>query len=191
MKKIERIIIYPLLFLALFQSFVGLKPTFAGSSEENVAVFDKIVAKEISIVNNEGDRVVEIGSEPSGSGGFIFVFGVNKDYSPACINIAAENNIAAIELYQSADFRDYADISIHATPEMNMFFLKYPKSNIFSMNFGSGNNENAFFNTFNTKGDNLVNISLTTDGDGAVFTYDKYGESYTSYGFDKYRNTDE
>lgn len=52
MSKYERLIIYPLLFLALFCSLTGVNIVNATQQ-----FFDRIVAKEVVIVNNEGQEM--------------------------------------------------------------------------------------------------------------------------------------
>lgn len=55
MSKYERLIIYPLLFLALFSALTGVNIVNATQQ-----VLDKIVAKEIAVVNNEGTTVASL-----------------------------------------------------------------------------------------------------------------------------------
>jgi uncharacterized protein GlcG (DUF336 family) len=53
--KYERFIIYPLLFIALFCAVTGVNVVSATQQ-----VFDKIVAREIAVVNNEGNTVASL-----------------------------------------------------------------------------------------------------------------------------------
>jgi hypothetical protein len=53
--KYERFVIYPLLFLALFCAITGVNVVSATQQ-----VFDKIVAREIVVVNNEGNTVAAL-----------------------------------------------------------------------------------------------------------------------------------
>lgn len=55
MSKYERFIIYPLLFIALFCAVTGVNVVSATQQ-----VFDKIVAREIAVVNNEGNTVASL-----------------------------------------------------------------------------------------------------------------------------------
>ena len=59
MKKFERFIIYPLLFIALFFSFAddGLQQTTAQQ------VYDELIAKNIKIVNDDGKTMIELKTE--------------------------------------------------------------------------------------------------------------------------------
>lgn len=55
MSKYERLIIYPLLFLALFCALTGVNVVNATQQ-----ILDKIVAKEIVVVNDEGNTVASL-----------------------------------------------------------------------------------------------------------------------------------
>ncbi|HHY14960.1 MAG TPA: hypothetical protein GX521_02675 [Firmicutes bacterium] len=55
MSKYERLIIYPLLFIALFCALTGVNMVSATQQ-----FLDKIVAKEIVVVNDEGDTVASL-----------------------------------------------------------------------------------------------------------------------------------
>lgn len=55
MSKYERLIIYPLLFLALFSALTGVNVVNATQS-----IFDKIVTREIVVVNTEGETVASL-----------------------------------------------------------------------------------------------------------------------------------
>lgn len=55
MSKYERLIIYPLLFIALFCALTGVNVVNATQQ-----ILDKIVAKEIVVVNNEGNAVASL-----------------------------------------------------------------------------------------------------------------------------------
>jgi hypothetical protein len=59
MKKFERYIIYPILFIVLFFSFSGddLHQTTAQQ------VYDEIIARKITIVNEDGQKMSEISSD--------------------------------------------------------------------------------------------------------------------------------
>ncbi|NMB02433.1 MAG: hypothetical protein GX971_13110 [Firmicutes bacterium] len=55
MSKYERLIIYPLLFIALFYALTGINVVNATQQ-----VLDKIIAREILVVNDEGNTVASI-----------------------------------------------------------------------------------------------------------------------------------
>ncbi len=55
MSKYERLIIYPLLFISLFCALTGVNMVSATQQ-----FLDKIVAKEIVVVNDEGDTVASL-----------------------------------------------------------------------------------------------------------------------------------
>ncbi len=55
MSKYERLIIYPLLFIALFVALTGVN--VVGATQQ---IFDKIVAREIVVVNHEGNTVASL-----------------------------------------------------------------------------------------------------------------------------------
>lgn len=55
MSKYERLVIYPLLFLSLFYALTGVNVVNATQQ-----LWDKIVAKEIVIVNDQGDTVASL-----------------------------------------------------------------------------------------------------------------------------------
>lgn len=55
MSKYERLIIYPLLFLALFSALTGVNVVNATQN-----IWDKIVAREIVIINTTGDTVASL-----------------------------------------------------------------------------------------------------------------------------------
>lgn len=59
MKKFERFIIYPLLFIALFFSFAddGFQQTTAQQ------FYDEIIAKNIKIVDERGNKLIELSAE--------------------------------------------------------------------------------------------------------------------------------
>ena len=63
MHKYERFIIYPLLILALFYGMAGDQVMTSAQK-----VYDEIVAKNISIVNEQGERILLIGNDVNGSG---------------------------------------------------------------------------------------------------------------------------
>ncbi len=55
MSKYERLIIYPLLFIALFCALTGVNVVSATQQ-----IFDRIVAREIVVVNNDGNTVASL-----------------------------------------------------------------------------------------------------------------------------------
>lgn len=63
MHKYERFIIYPLLILALFYGMAGDQVMTSATQ-----VYNEIVAKDISILNNKGELAMRMTSDVNGSG---------------------------------------------------------------------------------------------------------------------------
>ena len=59
MKKFERFIIYPMLFIALFFSFAGDEVKQITAQQ----VYDEIIAKSIKVVNDKGNTLIEISAK--------------------------------------------------------------------------------------------------------------------------------
>jgi|AntDeeMinimDraft_5_1070356.scaffolds.fasta_scaffold19659_1 hypothetical protein len=70
MKKFERFVIYPMLFIALFFSFAGgdLQQTTAQQGAE-----EHIIAKRITVINDDYESIIQLGNNSS-DGGIISVY---------------------------------------------------------------------------------------------------------------------
>lgn len=236
MSKWERLIVYPLLLIALFYG-VGDELVSSAST-----VLDEIVAKSIRVVNDEGESVVRISGErgigyvgiySSKSDGAIALFvnettsridmnkpnkglmatgiglTVNEEQSiielyspsdknitvgeskqlmvlPPSLTISAKNEETSIELSnlnENDDENKYIAARISSTSESNNFRI-WDKNNIGAANLFCDKSIRGLF-IFNKHGDPSTLLAETTQGHGAIFTYDKYGEDYKTYGYYK------
>lgn len=122
MKKFERFIIYPLLFIAVFFSFAddGLQQTTAQQ------FYNEIIAKNIKIVDERGNKLIELSAEKNEvfeqGYGKINVFSKSSTLGNSNTNIQA----GSIDLNNNSEWRTYI-----GTGSINL------KDNKNAMNIGS------------------------------------------------------
>ena len=181
MKKFERFIIYPLLIVALFYSFAGEQVTTTAQD-----VIDKLIVREISVIDDEGIETINITSDVIG--GKIVV---NSTFSEDIrLNIESTGLMLLSELSQTSlgfdgmyisnenintGFRN-GSISVWETTPFG------EESNLYA-HIGLDDNENAGIVLNNNNGDQLIGIGADTNGHGLINIYDKYGEDWRSYSF--------
>ena len=191
MKKFERFIIYPLLIVALFYSFAGEQVTTA---TENV--IERLVVREISVVNDEGVENINIGSNNL-VGGRIKIEDTmfNKDRrgfinitsgSISINNITEEssNSVSLSSLNVRVQDDDYeTNISpskVSLSESINMFVNPdAPKI----ISFGIGENDNGIIKVNNSRGDSLIKVGSDDTAHGLIKIFDKYGEVFKDYSF--------
>ncbi len=182
MKKFERLIIYPLLIVALFFSLPDGQITTA---TENI--IDKLVVREISVVNDEGVETINIKGYSSIMGGEILVDNLFVDKGHTIIdakglqtrqeNYSAKLNGLGLKMsddnYQLNISND--SISIRETLTLGEPFNEYAY-----IGLSEGNDGMLVLN--NSRGDNLISMGADIiDGHGVMNIYDKHGEDYRSY----------
>lgn len=233
MKNYERFIVYPLLFIALFYS-VG--DQFVSSASN---VIDQIIARNITIVDERGNKVVEISSHDDGgqiklnntqneygisimstnSSNFMNFYKPNgtvlngkisisantlessiKVYSPdkevvipftePSIRISSRSNENLVSILNPKDEKgDTSAIKLLASQESNIVAVCDQKNQLGAVLYADTTYHGldvispGGINLRNSHEDLLVSIGQTTKGHGSVFTYDKYGDQYRSYGF--------
>ena len=165
MQKFERFIIYPLLIVALFYSFAGEQATTTAQE-----VVDKLVVREISVVNDEGDEAVNIGS--LGGAGTVEVKNniMEETYSYINYNGFYSRGPKTRSSLESIGFRIRSS-------ELDM-----DKENIVEIGRYS-DDLSGFAEFYNSNGDSRVFIGANTEDHGLINIYDKYGEDFRSYSF--------
>lgn len=162
MKKFERFIIYPLLIVALFYIISGQQ---AIVSAENI--LDKLVVREIFVVNDSGQEVVNICANSEG-GGSVWTFNENgvKGTSMGSVSdggvISTSNRNGVIGTCITSD--DFGGFIWTSDKDGAM------RTAMFS------DNEASFIQTLNKEG--VVGSSMTTsslDDSSIIRTYNKNG----------------
>jgi hypothetical protein len=164
MKKFERFIIYPMLFIALFFSFAGdgVQQTTAQQ------VYDEIIAKKITIVNDNGDETTRLTANKFG--GQIILENPLDSRNQVRINhngIGMSNSMSTLILNSGR----LAVINKEKEKNEQIILLMGRKE---GESFASFRNEN---------GDELVEIGTNNNGNGLINIYDKYGENRRSYSY--------
>ena len=195
MKKFERFIIYPLLIVALFYSLPGEQITTA---TENV--IDRLVVRELSVVNDEGTEVVNIGSSSfTGKSGRISVYNGRlgeKIYSTITsgnfevVNTVNTDRRATLSFgglsLRSEDYWSYItgnSITIQDYFELyELYDDDVPKRRYLDLSIND--NGSGFLQISNNKGYPLLYLGPEGgNGHGLINIYDKYGEDWRSYNF--------
>ena len=166
MKKFERFIIYPLLIMTLFYSFAGEQVTTTAQD-----VIDKLVVREISVIDEEGNEVVNIDSVPY-HGGEIMIYGGPSD------------SFSKISGYS---FQTVIDNNMTLVSQLGFTIQQFDEDPITPpkrfVDIGVSNNGNGYSILNNSHGDPLIYIGFNENGHGLINVYDKYGENWRSYGF--------
>ncbi|NMB19199.1 MAG: hypothetical protein GX984_07095 [Erysipelothrix sp.] len=131
MLKKERMIVYPLLFLSLFSSLIGI-----GVLHANSTALERLEVRELVVVNEDGQKVIKL--NPNDFGGSLSVF---NNYGDEVAVLYTEDGIYTYtELRLRSPLDDkYSGISIAA----------YGDSRIFD-NLGSPSYNISFSNGFDT-----------------------------------------
>jgi len=192
MKKFERFIIYPLLIVALFYSFAGEQVTEA---TENV--IDKLVVREISVVNDDDKEVINIGSLFSGYHGLINVYDVRdkeKMYSTISsgsfrvvnnmrTGSSASLSFTGVSLKRDDYWNFITSNSISISDDVEYYEIyddDVPKRRYISLRVDD--QSNAFFTINNQEGNPLLYLGPdSSSGHGLINVYDQYSESGKSY----------
>ncbi|MBA7692345.1 hypothetical protein ES703_100912 [subsurface metagenome] len=193
MKKFERFIIYPLLIVALFYIISGQQIII---SAENI--LDKLVVREIFVVNDRGQEVVNI-SANNGGGGSIWT--LNKDgvvgTSMGSVSdggiITTYNKDGVIGAFITSDDTGGLICTFNKNGAMGsdlaislfllpLFLIKMGQDGVIGNMMGSTDIGNGIV-IFNQKGELLVEIIAGETEHGVINVYDKYGGECTSYSY--------
>jgi len=155
MHKYERFIIYPLLIVALFYGFAGEQ---MGTTAQEV--MDKLVVREISVVNSRNNEVINIGNRGMFGGGSFEIYNATNN---AIVTLSSTiEGSGAIEVYGK---------------EGNMLIAQ-------SVNEEGGGS----IGIFNRHNNIVIGLGQTVSdelgiggGHGLINVYDKYGEDFRSY----------
>ncbi|PTV94429.1 hypothetical protein C8C76_1323 [Halanaerobium saccharolyticum] len=205
MQKFERFIIYPMLFIAIFFSFAddGVQQTTAQQ------VYDEIIAKSISIVNDEGELLINLSrheeSNVNKNSGRIKIIGYDGDKTniiPGHISLeqnknylkAQSNGIYINEYDNKKEETNRIKIGNNINSNYTYFFgIGIYKNNIFHNNpyymdnidnlsvMLKSNSKSGLLSIKNDHGDDLIYLGSSTNSHGLINIYDKYGEDYRSY----------
>lgn len=162
MKKFERFIIYPLLLVTLFYIISGLQ--IIPSAEP---ILDKLVVREISVVNRSGQEVIKIGQVKNKSKGTKIGF---TGFGGGNIEIYNRDGVMVISMRSS----DIAGGS---------FIETYTEDGIMVTSMGGLIGIGGGIETYNKEGDSSVLIGRGKTGHGLINVFDKYGDKWTSYGY--------
>lgn len=183
MKKFERFIIYPMLFISLFFSFAddGMQTTTAQR------VYDELIAKSIKIVDDKGSTLIELNSKKNEY--LNGVYGeVNIGYSEEAQNSKIRLNPNSIHLRNEMTFFDTEENELN----YNEALISSSEITFWNTNGKSGKEYKdeirADFTKnkiklYNKHGDELVYIGKSKNKHGLINIYDKYGEDWKSYSY--------
>ncbi|MFW6025371.1 MAG: hypothetical protein ACOCRX_03425 [Candidatus Woesearchaeota archaeon] len=194
MKKFERFIVYPLLIVALFYSFSGEQVTTA---TENV--IDRLVVREISVINDEGVENINIGSNNLMGGrikiedtmfneqhrGFTNI--TSQSVSINSITEERSNSVSLNSLGLKVQDDDYetniSPANVSLSESINIFVNPdAPKI----ISFGIGDNDNGAIKINNSSGDSLVKIGEDNgkNDNGVIKINNSRGDSLIKMGAD-------
>lgn len=190
MRKFERFIIYPMLFIAIFFSFTndGVQQTTAQQ------VYDEIIAKKITVVNEIGEELITLHKGKS-MGGRIDMYtsssallGNKKKSDPD--DGLDEKHISIVTNFNGGMIKTFSGENITSLlgggekARLSIYSDKKIKG---KQNIKTYINSNGVFK-FNDKGNITIGIGTTASdengqgkGHGLINIYDKYGEDYRSY----------
>ncbi|MFW6145353.1 MAG: hypothetical protein ACOC4Y_01000 [bacterium] len=189
MKFAERIIVYSLLFVALFMGFKGQNFGQANTSDGR-----NIVAEKITIPDDNGEPLVEIGKEDGRNNRKKGVIEVKSREDAAKITggvivSALDNDNYFMAAGPSIQLKNDNLASMKIGREMNLetygtnfgLFLRNDERNkaaAIALNDRNG----GIFELCNEKGDISISLSQNKDsGHGLINVFDKYGENSTTY----------
>lgn len=208
MHKFERLIIYPMLFIALFFSFAGEEVQQTTAQQ----VHDELIAKSIKIVDDEGDTLIKLNTEKEvygeGEDGNIMLKD-SEDKSKTTIgsgNIDLNADDNSTSLYSSSielnankytmKLGEYArmyEIEEELDAQVGYGIDIYSRENNDEENIVGKNskfilytdsNEPPQMNLYNQHGDELIFLGADKDKHGLINIYDKYGEDWRSYTYE-------
>ena len=173
MSKYERLLIYPLLILALAYSFLG-NPAMQASQE--TAVFNRIEASDIVIKNDQGTKVVSLGST-SLNGGIVRTF--NED---GVLGTYMVTEFGGSVVTFNTDGVGVARIrGVNGGGELGL----YNKNEVPGIIIGATPDSGGGIMTLNKEGNNSVLIGSTPEGDGGVWVNNRFGGFSAFYGHSK------
>lgn len=154
MKKFERFIIYPMLFIALFFSFTGDEVQQTKAQQ----VYDEIIAKRIRLVGSDGETTMFLRGETGGvaiyNKGHMTTFLGNTDIGVGVLNLYGNEKISSVSI---------------AAPKESSGIMKIM---------------NNYDNLVLELGSSAANKKGQGEGNGLINVYDKYGEDFRSYSFE-------
>lgn len=162
MKKFERFIIYPLLIVALFYIISGQQIII---SAENI--LDKLVVREIFVVNDSGQEVVNISANNDGGGS---IWTLNKD-GVVGTSMGSVSDGGIITTYN----RDGVIGAFITSDDTGGLICTFNKNGAMRAAMFS-DNEGSFIQTQNKEG--VVGSSMATlsfDDSSLIRTYNKNG----------------
>lgn len=192
MLKKERWIVYPLLMLSLFSSLVGVQVLKAQQD-----VLDRVVTKELIIVNDNGVETATIKNTYTGSAELLLNDGEGENMvelsahgTGASLTLNDRNHKTGIHLWAASqggslalsyDGNQQVDIVAHSKgPEIWLGNFPDPNTKIRHIRIGSLLEAGGYLNLYNEKGDEIVSIFQNTRGNGGIWLFDKYGEDSRS-----------
>lgn len=200
MARYERFVVYPLLFIALFCSLTGVSVVKA--SQE---VLEKVITKELVVVNDAGKEIASIrsGNDPStgvelclndADGAMMITLGVGSLFGSRLILYTQEHREGAAlyggfygaELVMNYEGESRVSLRTLSSHSDLTFYSHLKPGEIFpkpDLVLGSRLNDGGFLDVYNDKGDRRASIFKNTGGHGGIWLYDKYGEQSRAYTF--------
>ena len=170
MKKFERFIIYPLLLVALFYIISGQQIMLSAET-----ILDKLVVRDISVVNGSGQEIVGIGQSPDG-GGSIWTY--NKE-GVIETGMASTDEGGSIWIYNK---KGVVEAGITSTAAGSSIWT-CNKDGVIGATMMNINGVGGIVEILNKKGEKSVEIGHRVTGEGLISVYNEYGDKCTSYGY--------
>ena len=127
-------------------------------------ILDKLVVREISVINSNGQEIINIGGLRETEESSV----EKNDNCPGAIKIYNENGVMVA--------------SVGSDQEGDGVIETFNGAGVMSISMWCGIDSGGSIFTYNNKGDLRVAIGWETEGKhGVVNVYDKYGENWASY----------
>jgi len=180
MSKYERLLIYPLLILALGYGFLG-NPSMQASQE--TAVFNRIEVSEIVIKNDDGEDIINMGSidRVMGRGDQDGMIEIKNNKGERGVMLRAFPDGGLVILGQLvSSFYEGNIIELRTGTRFDYGFAKIEIGNppeTYPLTQSGGSIE-----IFNDRGERSVFLGQTEGDHGGIWVYDRYGEYPAFYG---------